>query len=107
MVQFLDCNFTAKYFVNLFCPILVTSAITPDKCKRGQFFTQFYFLLLKGFNPGQLLRLKAPHGPDGFGATTNRQKNWQSSSRLKYFINLGDFPNRFNSPSHCNSGKMR
>ena len=26
----------------------------------------------------------APHGPDGFGATTNRQKIWQSSSSLKY-----------------------
>ena len=34
--------------------------------------------------------VNAPHGSDGIGATTNRQKNWQSSSSLKYFMNLGN-----------------
>ena len=29
-------------------------------------------------------------GSNEFGATTNQQKNWQSSSCLKYFMNLGD-----------------
>ena len=27
-------------------------------------------------------------------------EKWQSSSRLKYFIKLGDLPSRFDSPSH-------